>query len=97
MVIDDNILDTGTDNDPSSSFIPSVQQVQTEEQAIKSTIAGNDPLQWPPLKTTPINEFNTKGLVTMVFPTLFPYGKGDPICKGGHHAVHNNSRSRFAV
>ena len=23
----------------------------------------------------------------MVFPTLFPYGKGDPTCKGRHRAV----------
>ena len=83
----EEISDTDTDNDPSSSFIPSVQQVQTEEQAIRSTIAGNDPLEWPPLETTSINEFNTEGLATMVFPTLFPYGKGDPTCKGRHHAV----------
>ena len=35
----------------------------------------------------PINEFQTEGLATMVFPTLFPYGKGDPTCKGRHHEV----------
>ena len=74
-------------NNPSSSFIPSVQQVQTEEQAIMSIVAGNDPLAWPSIETTPINEFNTEGLATVVFPTLFPYGKGDPTCKGCHHAV----------
>jgi hypothetical protein len=74
-------------NNPSSSFIPYAQQVQTEEQSIRSTIAGNDPLEWPPIETTPINEFYTEGLATMVFPTLFPYGKGDPTCKGRHHAV----------
>ena len=44
----------------------------TEEQTIRLTIANNDPLQWPPLKTTPINELNTKGLVTMVLPTSGP-------------------------
>ena len=44
----------------------------TEEQTIRLTIANNDPLQWPPLKTTPINELNTKGLVAMVLPTSGP-------------------------
>ena len=74
-------------NIPSSSYVPHVQQVQTEEDAIRSTVAGNDPLEWPPIENTPINEFQTEGLATMVFPTLFPYGKGDPTCKGRRHAV----------
>ena len=74
-------------NNPSTSFIPGVQPMQTEEQAIRSIVAGNDPLEWPPVETTPINEFSTEGLATMVFPTLFPYGKGDPTCKGRHRAV----------
>ena len=76
-----------TCSNPSSSFIPCVQQTQTEEQAVRSTIAGNDPLEWPPIENTPINKFYTEGLATMVFPTLFPYGKGDPTCKGRHRAV----------
>ena len=54
---------------------------------IRSTIASNVPLEWPPIENTPIKEFYTEGLATMVFPTLFPYGKGDPTCKGRHHAV----------
>ena len=77
----EEMSDTHSGNNPRSSFIPCVQQVQTEEQAIRSTVAGNDPLAWPPI------ESNIEGLATMVFPTLFPYGKGDPTCKGWHHAV----------
>ena len=42
-------------NNPSTSFIPSVQPMQTEEQAIRSIVAGNDPLEWPPVETTPNN------------------------------------------
>ena len=80
-------LDDSRCSNPSSSFIPCVQQTQTEEQAVRSTIAGNDPLEWPPIENSPINEFYTEGLATMVFPALFPYGKGDPTCKGRHHAV----------
>ena len=41
-----------------SSFIPCVQQTQTEEQAIRSTIAGQ--LEWPPIETTPNYEFTQK-------------------------------------
>lgn len=40
-----------------------------------------------PAGTTPMNEFQTEGLATQAFPTLFPYGKGDPTCKGRHHPV----------
>lgn len=80
-------LEENNSSNPSSSFIPCAQQTQTEEAAIRSTIAGDDPLEWPPIENTPINEYYTEGLATMVFPTLFPYGKGDPTCKGRHHAV----------
>lgn len=34
-----------------------------------------------------MNEFQTEGLATQAFPTLFPRGKGDPTCKGRHHPV----------
>ena len=28
-----------------------------------------------------MNEFCTEGLATLAFPTLFPFGRGDPTCK----------------
>ena len=76
-----------TDSHASNSFLPQVTQVQTEENAIRSTIAGDDTLEWPLIANTAINEFRTQGLATQVFPTLFPYGKADPTCTARHHAV----------
>ena len=66
----------------SHSFLPLQQNVATEDEAIRATINGHDPLDWPNIANEPINEFQTSGLATMCFPTLFPYGLGDPTCSG---------------
>ena len=34
-----------------------------------------------------MNEFNIEGLVSQVFPTLFPHGSSDPTCRGWHYPV----------
>ena len=60
------------------SFLPLPQQQQAEQDAIRPLINGEDPLDWPSNEGDPINEFRSEGLASMVFPTLFPYGKGDP-------------------
>lgn len=76
-------------NASSTSFLPS--RGATEAEAIRSTIDGTDPLEWPTAdSTTLINEFKTAGLATMAFPTLFPYGKGDPMCPSRQHPVTLN-------
>ena len=62
----------------SHSFLPLPQRQQTEQDAIRALINGVDPLDWPVNDGDPINEFCTEVLATMAFPTLFPYGKGDP-------------------
>ena len=46
-----------------------------------------DPLDWPSNNGEPINEFRTEGLASMAFPTLFPYGKGDPTKRTRLHEV----------
>ena len=38
-------------------------------------------IDWPTNGGDPINEFCTDGLATMAFPTLIPFGKGDPTKK----------------
>ena len=38
-------------------------------------------IDWPSNGGDLINEFRTEGLATMAFPTLIPYGKGDPTKK----------------
>ena len=71
-----------------TSFIPVPQQQQTEIEAIRNILQhDNTPLTWPELSKTPVSEFTTEGLATMAFPTLFPYGIGDPTKKQRHHAV----------
>ena len=62
----------------SSSFLPFPVVQETEESAISSTIRGTEPVTWPGLGDNAINEFSTPYLATMCFPTLFPYGTGDP-------------------
>ena len=34
-------------------------------------------MDWPSIGTSPVNEYNTKGLLDMAFPTLFPTGDAD--------------------
>lgn len=31
-------------------------------------------MDWPSIGTSPVNEYNTEGLLDMAFPTLFPTG-----------------------
>ena len=62
-------------NNPSTSFIPCVQQAQTEEQAIRSTIAGNDPLEWPPIVNTLSMNSKQKAWQPWCFQHYFPMAK----------------------
>ena len=71
----------GEDSQHSHSFLPLPQAQRSEQDAIRALINGEDPLDWPSNDDDPINEFRTEGLATMAFPTLFPYGKGDPTKK----------------
>ncbi|RNA24394.1 ATP-dependent DNA helicase PIF1 [Brachionus plicatilis] len=36
---------------------------------------------WPNVSTSPVNEFNIDGMCSLIFPKLFPFGKGDPTKK----------------
>ena len=36
-----------------------------------------DVMNWPPVSSSPINEYNAEGLFDMAFPTLFPRGEAD--------------------
>lgn len=51
--------------------------VLLEDKAIRSAITG-DTLDWPSITSQAINEYSTPHLATTAFPTLFPYGTGDP-------------------
>ena len=44
-------------------------------------------VQWPKQSSGPISEFDTIRLMSMAFPTLFPYGKGDSTNPERHHRI----------
>ena len=63
----------------SSSFIPTQTNARTEVEEIRQllhipNIALPPSIDFPPIGISPINEYNTKGLLSMDFPTLFPIG-----------------------
>ena len=71
----------------SRSFLPLPLHKMPDQDAITSAVDGQDPLQWPSVTGNCMNEFKTAGLASMAFPTLFPYGKGDPTNQGRKRAV----------
>ena len=73
--------------DQVSSFIPVPPRKAQEEDAVRSAVNEQDPLDWPAQIGDPINEFKTPGLASMAFPTLFPYGRADPTDKGRERDV----------
>lgn len=71
----------------SHSFLPIPRSTATEDDAIRATIVGDEEFDWPTIGNHPINEFRTPGLATQAFPTLFPYGTGDPTVPSRHRYV----------
>ena len=69
---DDEQVPAQTDLD-CHSLLPIPQQ---QRQAIRAAVNAENPLDWPTISGEPINEFQTEGLCTIAFPTLFPHGKG---------------------
>ena len=63
---------------------PFYHKCHSEDDTIRCTVAGDDPLEWPTLGDTEIKEFRTEGLALQVIPTLFPYGKADPTSPSQH-------------
>ena len=88
---DSDIDDTEANHDLSqhnyTSFVPTPHAQETELDYMQRVINNNTQLSWPTLSQTPVNEFDTEGLATMAFPTLFPYGTGDPTTKNRSHHV----------
>jgi len=66
-----------------SSFIPTIPNRNIEIQEIRHYLQSYNhhsatTIQWPPISLSPINEYNTEGLLSMAFPTLFPTGAALP-------------------
>ena len=61
----------------SSSFVPSAPHQATEREAVERVVFAELPVAWPPRGDTPLNEFHSKGYITLAFPTLFSTGAAD--------------------
>ena len=60
--------------------MPLVTQRQTEQETIRQSVhqsTCSQPLPWPTIGASPVNEFNTEGYMTQAFPTLFPTSAAD--------------------
>ena len=75
------------DTSDSHSFLSVPMKEATEDSAIRYMVNGDDPMNWPDIARRPVNEFRTPGLATQAFPTLFPYGTGDPTYPGRQRDV----------
>ena len=74
--VDNDVVEESVLGRERTSFIPQCQR--QEQDAIRETVNDEDPLDWPTNEGNVLDEFRTDGLATMAFPTLFPFGKGDP-------------------
>ena len=79
------------------SLLPSPAQQRTEDNAIRSMINGENPLEWPVIEGNAINEFQTPFLATMAFPALFPYASGNPTNPARHHPVSITDRFKHLI
>jgi ATP-dependent DNA helicase PIF1 len=65
-----------------SSFVARLPNERREVEEIRTFIENVEsspiqPVDWPDIGSSPINEYNTEGLLDMAFPTLFPTGEAD--------------------
>ena len=87
-VIDDNEPSIHVENE-----VPPQEPTMSANASVEELILGNDsssssiPMCQRQRMGNVVNEFKTNGLATMAFPTLFPYGKGDPTNRARQHGI----------
>ena len=78
--IDNILIDVGPEiinntsnnnEEPYQSFIASENTQPLQVDYIKEKV------NWPSANSTPVNEWNMNAMATLLFPKLFPNGKGD--------------------
>ena len=73
--------DDGLEDSVDRNFVPIPLPSPNEESAIDDTLtrmqAGVNPVLWPTIDVTPVNEFQTPGYIACAFPTLYPTGNAD--------------------
>ena len=62
-------------------------QLKPQKQLITDELLKIHKVNWPHRNSSPLNEFKIGYLATMAFPTLFPYGEGDPTPSAAMHDV----------
>ena len=62
-------------------------QLKPQKQLITDELLKIYKVNWPHRNSSPLNEFKIGYLATMAFPTLFPYGEGDPTPSAAMHDV----------
>ena len=94
-IFDQYIVDTGpiileneqnTNNeidDCINNFIPTDDDTPIQIDYMKNRI------NFPRNTSSPVNEFNTNSLASLLFPSLFPNGKGDPTTKGINFSLYH--------
>lgn len=60
-----------------TSFCPAVPPINQQAAIDNEVNRAPIEVQFPQMSTEPINEFQTEGYISMAFPCLFPYGRGD--------------------
>ena len=77
---DESFYDYDDDIDESFYPIPDLQAYgKTEEEKVNAEMKVNDDdIDWPLRTESPLNEYNTNGYFTRLFPHLFVTGEGDP-------------------
>ena len=67
-------LDASREVDPGETLVTGVNEVADARREVDKV---RHRLQWPERGPTPASEYNTPGLWTMSYPTLFPRGQAD--------------------
>ncbi|CAG8764532.1 2644_t:CDS:1, partial [Rhizophagus irregularis] len=69
------------DNVITRTFVPFLPSTLHEDVAIKNALdrmqSENNPIAWPQINSSPINEFQTPGYIACAFSTLYPTGCAD--------------------
>ena len=88
--------DVDVDGLDTSAMVPDLRPEQTEFDLLRVEVAESNVLSMPSIAAEPISELGKTCILRMVFPTLFPYGKGD-ICSSRTHQPSLEEWTRHAL
>lgn len=77
--IANNITSALPDLLPETSEVAQIRQAVTSDEARVQELAAQGQMDAPPFRSTPIDEFENTQLWAGAFPTMLPFGNGDPL------------------